>query len=135
MPDALLWPALVNLLAPPPTAQILTVALSRNEVNALPRHVRAPGASLRSTRFSQLRRADLRGAQAPPLVLSPLVRPGFDSMDLLTTLREAGYAGRYLVLAVPVPHLALIRAEMQAVAGALNVDVIALGAGSVLHLV
>ncbi len=134
LPDAILWPVIASILATQ-TAQILTVNLTRAEVSALPRHVREPGATLRSTVLARLRPGDLRGRHAPSLVLSPLVCQGFDCMDLLTTLREEGFAGRYLVLAPTMPNIARVRAEMRAVAGALNIDIMALGARSVLHLV
>lgn len=134
LPDAILWPALASLLVTP-AAQILTVALSRAEVVALPRHIRAPDATWRSARLSRLRRTELRGPQAASLILSPLVRAGFDAMDLLTTLREEGYAGRYLVLSPQRPDIARIRGEMQALSGGLNVDIFALGGGPTIHLV
>lgn len=116
-------------------ARILAVALSPDELTRLPRHILAPDASLRRARLADLTARELRSTDAPTLVLSPLVARGFDAMDLLTTLREVGFAGRYLVLASGVPHIALIRAEMRALAGRLNVDIIAPGAGPVLHLV
>jgi hypothetical protein len=113
---------------------ILAVALSAQEVEELPRHVRAPGAIVLCCPLSHLDRCDLRGPSAPALILSPLVARGFDCMDLLLALRDAGFAGRYLVLSSPLPHIPLIRNEIRAVAGTLDIDIIALGRGSVLHL-
>lgn len=113
---------------------VLAVALSRDAVRQLPRHVLAPLADVSLSTLARVTAGDVTGTRAPDLILAPLAARGFDAMDLLATLAQADYAGRVLVLAPPVPDVALVRADVRAQAPALNVDVIALDGRSALHL-
>ena len=115
------------------SGSVLTVSIPTEARAALPRHVLAPDADVAHTTLAGIDDQTLLGPAAPSLVLSPLTGPGFDAMDLLTTLREIGFEGRYLVLAPSMPDIPLIRAEMLAQSEGLDVDVIALGDGSTLH--
>lgn len=113
---------------------VLAVTLSPNALMQMPRHVLAPGSAVGQTTFSDMRMHHVVGDHAPDLVLCPLVSCGFDAMDLLILLREAGYLGRFLVLAPQMPDIALIRSEMLAQAPDLNADIIAMDGQSALHL-
>lgn len=113
---------------------VLAVALSGAALMQMPRHVLAPGSAVGQTSLADLEAMDVVGDHAPDLILCPLVARGFDAMDLLTLLREARFAGRFLVLAPHMPDIPLIRAEMLANAPGLNVDIIALDGSSALHL-
>lgn len=115
-------------------AHILAVALSLRALDGMPRHVRAPDAHVSQTTLADLPFDAMTGPDAPDLIICPLTATGFDAMDLLARLRDAGFRGRFLVLAPHMPDIALIRAEMLSSAGDVNVDIIALDGESVLHL-
>jgi hypothetical protein len=56
----------------------------------------------------------LQRPQAPALVLSPLLTPIFDAIDLARYLSQRGYRGRYLALVDRLPSANLIRREVEA---------------------
>ncbi|WP_224814913.1 hypothetical protein [Hasllibacter sp. MH4015] len=120
-----------------PTARppdVLAVSCSDIGIDAMPRHILSPDARLRRARLGDVTAQTVTGPGAPDLILSPLLSRGFDAMDLLTTLRELRYGGRYLVVAPGLHHVGLIRWEMQSSAPDLNVDIVSLNGKSVLHL-
>lgn len=118
-----------------PGPAVLAVALSQGALAQMPRHVLAPGADVSLSTLACVAARDVTGAGAPDLILAPLTARGFDAMDLLAALTEAGFAGRVLVLTPHMPDVPLVRADVQAQAPALNVDVIALDGSSALHLI
>ncbi|MBY4892166.1 hypothetical protein KUL25_05250 [Rhodobacteraceae bacterium N5(2021)] len=120
-------------VAPSP-ARVLAVALSRDALAQTPRHVLAPDAEMVLSALAQVGARDVTGPDAPGLILAPLTAKGFDAMDLLATLTQAGFGDRVLVLAPHVPDVPLVRADVLAQAPTLNVDVIALDGSSALHL-
>lgn len=61
---------------------------------------------------------------APTLVLSSLVSPDFDAIEIARKLGRMEYAGAYRVLTRNMPDLSLIAKEVQSVAPDLNVDII-----------
>ncbi|MEX3015287.1 hypothetical protein [Gymnodinialimonas hymeniacidonis] len=95
----------------------------------------APDARVQHVSIADIENQAFSGPAAPDLVLSPLISPGFDAIDLLRILQKRRFAGRYLMLASAMPDIPLIRAEMMAQAGCIDLDVIALGASSTLHTV
>jgi hypothetical protein len=113
---------------------VTAVAMTAHAVALLPRHVIAPDAFVRLASLGEVTAQDVTGDQAPDLILAPLVARGFDATDLLNVLRDAGFRGRFLVLAPRMPDLPLVRAEMLMQAPDLNVDIIALDGTSALHL-
>lgn len=119
---------------PAPAARVLAVALTDAALAAMPRHVLAPGSDVKLTSLARVAQHGLSGDHAPELILTPLTARGFDAMDLLTALTEAGFSGRVLVLTPHMPDIPLVRADVLAQAPALNVDVIALDGSSALHL-
>ncbi|MEM1373722.1 MAG: hypothetical protein AAGF78_04985 [Pseudomonadota bacterium] len=52
----------------------------------------------------------------PATVMSPLLAHDFDSTDLAERLQDFGYTGRYLAIAVGVPHPQLIEGEVHTAA-------------------
>ncbi|OAN73951.1 hypothetical protein A8B78_17530 [Jannaschia sp. EhC01] len=120
-------------VAPSP-ATVLAVALSRDALAQMPRHVLAPDAEVVLSALAQVGARNITGPDAPDLILAPLTAKGFDAMDLLATLTQAGFGGRVLVLAPHMPDVPLVRADVLAQAPTLNVDVIALDGSSALHL-
>ncbi len=126
-------PAAVSGWASEPS--VLTVALPMGVRDTLPRHVLAPTAKVRHIAMGEVALAALTGKCSPALVLSPLFAPGFDAVDLLMHLKDAAFRGRYLILAPSMPDIPLIRAEMLAQAGDVEVDIICLSDASALHLV
>lgn len=130
------WDALVKAdHSPLIRPLVLAVALSANALHGMPRHILAPDAAVGQITLAELSADALTGNAAPDLILSPMVSCGFDAMDLLSLLREAGYRGRYLVLAPAMPDIELVRAEIMAQSGEVNVDIIALDGTTALHLV
>lgn len=114
---------------------ILAVALSDTALEQLPRHVLDPLSAVKKRALAQVVAHDIKGEAAPDLIIAPLTARGFDAMDLLTTLTDARYAGRVLILAPHMPDVPMVRADVVAEAPDLNVDLIALDGSSALHLV
>lgn len=126
-------------VAPPLTEprtieRILAVALSTEALMHLPRHVLAPGSVVSRSAFAAISGIDITGPHAPDLILAPLSAQGFDVMDLLVQLEATAFEGRVLILAPAMPNLGLVRAELQAKAPGLNVDVMAMDGSSALHV-
>ncbi|MBF9058668.1 hypothetical protein HKCCSP123_05680 [Rhodobacterales bacterium HKCCSP123] len=113
--------------------RVLAVALAVEGVRSLPRHVVSPGSDIRSISPEQLPEETLTGAEAPALVLSPLLTPAFDALDLARLLSQCGYRGRYLALVDRLPSANLIRREVEAQSPNLNFDVIVLDGTTPLH--
>jgi hypothetical protein len=113
--------------------RVLAVALTAEVVLALPRNVVSPGSYIRSVSIEQLPEERLTGPEAPALVLSPLLTPAFDALDLARMLTQCGYRGRYLALVDRLPSANLIRREVEAQSPGLNFDVIVLDGSTPLH--
>jgi hypothetical protein len=113
--------------------RVLPVALASDVVLALPRHVVSPGSYIRSVPFEHLPEELLTGDKAPALVLSPLLTPAFDALDLARLLTQCGYRGRYLALVDRLPSANLIRREVAAQSPNINFDVIVLDGSTPLH--
>lgn len=113
--------------------RVLAVALSPGVVLALPRHVVSPGSYIRSVSIENLPEERLTGETAPALVLSPLLTPAFDALDLARMLSQCGYRGRYLALVDKLPSANLIRREVEAQSPGLNFDVIVLDGSTPIH--
>lgn len=113
--------------------RVLAVALAAETVLALPRHVVSPGSYIRSVGFDRLPEERLTGRDAPELVLSPLLTPAFDALDLARMLSQCGYRGRYLALVDRLPSANLIRREVEAQSPNLNFDVIVLDGSTPIH--
>lgn len=113
--------------------RVLAVAIAPDLVLALPRNVLQPGSEIGGVSLADLPRQPLSGPTAPVLVLSPLVTPAFDAIDLAQILSENGYRGRYLALTDRLPNPALIRREVAAQAPAISFDVVILDGSSPLH--
>jgi hypothetical protein len=58
----------------------------------------------------------------PEVVLSALIAPDFDAMDLARLLQEAGFAGRYRAVTTRLPNVRSVVAEVRAVAPGLDFD-------------
>mgnify|MGYP006273086845 FL=1 len=113
--------------------RVLAVAMAAEVVLALPRNVVSPGSYIRSVTVEQLPEEVLTGADAPELVLSPLLTPAFDALDLARLLTQCGYRGRYLALVDKLPSANLIRREVEAQSPGLNFDVVVLDGSTPLH--
>ena len=69
----------------------------------------------------------LRGAlemHGPELVVSPVVTPEFDCLDLAFTLARLGYSGAYRAVARNIPNPAMIVREVKSHCPAMDFDVI-----------
>jgi hypothetical protein len=113
--------------------RVLAVALSEEAVNGLPRHVLEPHSYIAKTQFDDMDTIVFTGPDAPDLVLSPLLTPIFDALDLARYLTQAGFAGRYLALVEKLPNAKLIRAEVEAQSPSLNFDIIVLDGTTPIH--
>lgn len=60
---------------------------------------------------------------AVDLVIAPLIGTGFDAIELLLLLGEAGFSGRLHVRADPLPDHALVLAELRTVAEGFGIHV------------
>lgn len=113
--------------------RVLALALSEDTLEALPRHVLQPGARITRITLDMLPERPMTGAQAPDLVLSPLLTPEFDALDLARMLTQTGYRGRYLALVDRLPSANLIRREVAAQSPSINFDVIVLDGSTPIH--
>lgn len=96
-----------------------------NEWTALLRRV-PPEEDLRFVGIEELTVAQLDEMQ-PSLVLCPLVGEGFDALDVAQRLALAAFQGRLRVVASSVPNPEVVRAEVQAAAEEVDVDLVILG--------
>lgn len=115
------------------TSRVLSIALSDATLQALPRHVLHPGAAIRKITLELLPEQLMTGPDAPDLVLSPLLTPEFDALDLARILAQCGYRGRYLALVGRLPSANLVRREVAAQSPNINFDVIVLDGTTPLH--
>lgn len=113
--------------------RVLALALSEPALTALPRHVLHPDADIRRVSYDRLTEELMTGPRAPALVLSPLLTPEFDVLDLARVLAQCGYRGRYLALVDKLPSANLIRREVAAQSPMINFDVIVLDGSTPLH--
>jgi len=120
-------------LAEAPPTHVLTLALSAAVLRALPPHVLQPGAKVRSITLDLLHDEVLAGPGAPGLVLSPLLTPEFDALDLARMLSQSGYRGRYLALVARLPSANLIRREVAHQSPSIDFDVVVLDGSPPLH--
>ncbi|MBL4811828.1 MAG: hypothetical protein JKX69_05585 [Rhodobacteraceae bacterium] len=58
----------------------------------------------------------------PEIVISALMCPAFDALDVAAKLAETGYTGRYRALSETLPNPQVIRAEVRSVAPDLDFD-------------
>lgn len=116
-----------------PAIRVLSLSLSAAALRALPPHVLQPGARVRSIALDLLPDEALSGPEAPTLVLSPLLTPEFDALDLARMLSQGGYRGRYLALVARLPSANLIRREVAQQSPNINFDVIVLDGSPPLH--
>ena len=112
---------------------VLTVSLARETLDFLPRNVLEPHSYVASVTYDELDSMSFAGPKAPALVLSPLLTPVFDAIDLARYLSQRGYRGRYLALVDRLPSANLIRREVEAQSPDLNFDVVVLDGSSPLH--
>lgn len=61
----------------------------------------------------------------PDVVLSALMGPGFDAIELAALLEELGFSGRYRALVASLPDAGLVRREVRAAAPGVDFDVLA----------
>lgn len=112
---------------------VLAVALAPAALDLLPRNVLEPKSYIARVSYDELDSIAFNGREAPALVLSPLLTPVFDAIDLARYLSQRGYRGRYLALVERLPSANLIRREVEAQSPDLNFDVVVLDGSSPLH--
>ena len=117
----------------PASRPVLAVEIAAEIALALPPNLVQPGAVIRSVGLADLADLALSGPAAPVLVLSRLVTPEFDALDLARMLSQSGYRGRYLALVDRLPDANLIRKEVAAQSPGINFDVVILDGSSPLH--
>ncbi len=114
-------------------SRVLTIGLTTATLAALPRNVLDPQAHVVQSSYEGLDQIVLSGPKAPDLILTPLLTPTFDALDLARYLDQSGYRGRYLALVDALPSANLIRAEVAAQSPQLNFDIVILDGTSPLH--
>lgn len=112
---------------------VLAVSITRDILDLLPPNVLEPYSYVARVAFDELDRVSFSGERAPAIVLSPLLTPVFDAIDLARYLSQRGYKGRYLALVERLPSANLIRREVEAQSPDLNFDVVVLDGSSPLH--
>lgn len=68
--------------------------------------------------------AQMIAAKKPEVILSPLLCPTFDCIDLAIILRNINYKGRYRIMAPALPKPKVILAEISVLCGNLDVELI-----------
>jgi hypothetical protein len=112
---------------------VLAISLPIETLDLLPPNVLEPHSYIARVEYDELDSVSFSGAQAPALVLSPLLTPVFDAIDLARYLSQRGFRGRYLALVDRLPSANLIRREVEAQSPDLNFDVVVLDGSSPLH--
>lgn len=107
--------------------QILAVGLSPAQAESLPS--RLFGALADSTQSIELDGLNNDRLSSAMVVLSPVVGPRFDAIDLAARLEEEGYCGRYIAFAPYLPDHAIVSREVAAVAPGLSFDIVETGRG------
>jgi len=113
--------------------RVLAVALSEEALNGLPRHVLEPHSYIAKIGFDELDTIVFTGPDAADLVLTPLLTPVFDALDMARYLSQAGFKGRYLALVDQLPSAKLIRNEVEAQSPSINFDIIVLDGTTPIH--
>ncbi|MCS6621393.1 hypothetical protein N0B44_00570 [Roseibacterium beibuensis] len=113
--------------------RVLAVALASDVLDLLPRNVLEPHSYIARASYDELDSMHFSGPDAPALVLSPLLTPFFDAIDLARYLSQRAYRGRYLALVEKLPSANLIRREVEAQSPDLNFDVVVLDGSTPLH--
>ncbi|EAR51008.1 hypothetical protein OG2516_03368 [Oceanicola granulosus HTCC2516] len=78
---------------------------------------------LHFTSFGNLDRG-LLGQIEPDIIVSPLVGPGFDALEIARRLQECGFTGCYRAIADKLPHADLVRREVRAAAPDVEFDLV-----------
>ncbi|WP_340302119.1 hypothetical protein [Roseobacter sp. HKCCD7870] len=65
--------------------------------------------------------------ECPDMVISPLMGPKFDAIELAVQLRKAAFRGRLVVICDKLPDLSLIRQELENQALGFTVSLLVLG--------
>lgn len=60
----------------------------------------------------------------PELVVSPVVTPSFDCLDVAHRLADLGFAGAYRALSQTMPDISMIRREVRALYPNLDFDIL-----------
>lgn len=115
------------------SGRVLAIGLAREVLDILPRNVLEPHSYVARVDFDELDDMAFTGEQKPALVLSPLLTPAFDAIDIARYLSQQGYRGRYLALVDRLPSANLIRREVEAQSPDLNFDVIVLDGSTPIH--
>lgn len=76
-------------------------------------------------RFAHLTPALISQVQ-PDCVALPLLRPGFDALQVVERLARCGYAGKICALTTPLPDRAMVEAELRAALPGATITVIEL---------
>ncbi|MFV2003545.1 MAG: hypothetical protein ACC619_11260 [Paracoccaceae bacterium] len=86
-----------------------------------------PGhAQIRDVAFEQIDHALIRSLK-PDLVVSPLFWATFDCVELAQALQDAGFNGRYRVLAAGLPDPKMVLADVRTLCPQLDVNIIVAG--------
>lgn len=113
--------------------KVLAIAIKSDVLDLLPRNILEQHSYIARVDYDELGSIDFTGAQRPRLILSPLLTPVFDAIDLARYLSQQGYRGRYLALVDRLPSANLIRREVQAQSPDLNFDVVILDGSTPIH--
>ena len=63
-------------------------------------------------------------AVGPAIVVSPLLSPTFDCIDMACVLSEAGFKGKYRAVSRPIPNPRLIKREIAEISKDLDFDIL-----------
>ena len=63
-------------------------------------------------------------AVGPAIVISPLLSPTFDCIDMACILAEAGFRGKFRAVSRPIPNPRLIKREISEISKDLDFDIL-----------
>ena len=70
---------------------------------------------------------EILATERPDMVISPLIGPKFDAIELAVQLRKAAFRGRLVVICDKLPDPSLIRQELENQALGFTVSLLVLG--------
>lgn len=111
----------------PPRGGVVTVGLGPDQLASLPLQLFGElGRDAVAVDYDMLYPDRISEAM---VVLSPVVGPGFDAVDVALRLVSSNYRGRYIAVSHAFPDAASIKNEVGAAAPGLPFDIIDLGRG------
>jgi DNA-binding NarL/FixJ family response regulator len=104
---------------------LVLVDVPRNLASRLPRMVVDAAEIVLSANIEKI--PEILASERPDMVISPLIGPKFDAIELAVQLRKAAFKGRLVVICDKLPDPSLIRQELENQALGFTISLLDLG--------